>query len=82
MYSTCSLLRAENEDVANSLGLDAKPWPYPPLLDQESSHVQHLFPHIHGTDGYFMARWRKPSLSSDSAGASPAKSVPSTGSGF
>ncbi len=72
VYATCSILKQENQDVADSFFnlqkcniqnktlLQWKPWP---LLPNESNatnpHYRTLLPHIHDTDGFFIARWKK-----------------------
>jgi len=48
VYATCSVLLAENDDVA-----DAAPAP----LESESRRL--LLPHRDGGDGFFIARWRR-----------------------
>ena len=78
VYATCSVLRAENEDVAAWFG-DAhdatfEPMPFPtgwPGFSTENdssfadapsetpTHVVGLTPDRHGTDGFFVARWRR-----------------------
>jgi 16S rRNA (cytosine967-C5)-methyltransferase len=78
VYATCSVLRAENEDVAAWFG-DAfaatfEPSPFPtgwPGFSTENdssfadapsetpTHVVGLTPDRHGTDGFFVARWRR-----------------------
>lgn len=64
VYATCSLLREENEGVAEAFSaaqagferLDAAE-----LLDPALCHEGYLrlWPHRHGTDGFFAAAWRK-----------------------
>lgn len=49
VYAVCSVLREEAEDVTSELGS---------FLEPTSS--QRLLPYIHGTDGYFVATFRKP----------------------
>jgi 16S rRNA (cytosine967-C5)-methyltransferase len=68
VYATCTVLRAENEDVAAALG--GAGWePVRPaeiwggeraraLVDASGFHLK-LLPHRHGTDGFFAAVWRK-----------------------
>ena len=72
MYATCSLLRAENEDVAAAFGA-AHARDFEPLsaLDAlQQAHVERadelvqdgclrLWPHRHGTDGFFAAAWER-----------------------
>lgn len=66
IYSTCTINRQENEKMADylekKLGLIPEdlaryfPVDFPGI---EVNRVQ-LFPDVHGTDGFFMARFRKP----------------------
>jgi 16S rRNA (cytosine967-C5)-methyltransferase len=48
VYATCSVLRAENDDVADTA---------PDVLESESRRL--LLPHRDGGDGFFIARWRR-----------------------
>jgi len=65
LYSTCTISSAENEDNADwieqTLGL--QPEGLGPFLPADIPGIQgnrlQLLPHIHGTDGFFMARFRK-----------------------
>ena len=72
VYATCSLLRAENEDVASSFTQsqirEFDVLPVAPLL--EAAHVEQaaglmvgdhlrLWPHQHHTDGFFAAVWQR-----------------------
>ena len=73
VYATCSLLRQENDDVAAwftaAYAADFEPWPF--ADDAPSGHFsgsdsaaalahqRTLLPHVHGTDGFFVARWRR-----------------------
>lgn len=68
LYSTCTIDRAENEEMAawiqKSLGLRPDSLiPYLPEdipgISGEDHHMLQLLPHIHGTDGFFMARFKK-----------------------
>jgi len=72
VYATCSLLDAENEVVARAFteahARDFKPLDAATLLEQ--AHVNaaaglvrdgflRLWPHLHGTDGFFAAAWQR-----------------------
>jgi 16S rRNA (cytosine967-C5)-methyltransferase len=72
VYATCSLLRAENEDVADAFEqqhADAfTALPVHELLaqahvagaaDLDSQGRLRLWPHRHGTDGFFAAAWQR-----------------------
>ncbi len=62
-YSTCTLRPEENEEVAAAFlaahpGFSPRPLPLEPCFAQAGQPVSHqitLFPHIHGTDGFFIA---------------------------
>ena len=65
IYSTCTINRAENEDnaawIEEKLGLEPENLAgYVPddLPGIEKNRVQ-LLPHVHGTDGFFISRFRK-----------------------
>ena len=71
VYATCSLLREENEDVAEAFGAaqrEFEPLDVALLLDRarvagaaglgSSGHLR-LWPHRHGTDGFFAAAWQR-----------------------
>jgi 16S rRNA (cytosine967-C5)-methyltransferase len=69
VYATCALGRAENADVAahveRTLGL--VPAPLAATLGEDRArtlgadgHTLQLYPHRHGTDGFFMAAFRRP----------------------
>ncbi len=69
VYATCSLLVEENEHVAESFsrsaaGAQFEPWPFhaafdagPPL--SPGAHEVTLLPHVHDTDGFYIARWTR-----------------------
>ncbi len=68
LYSTCTIDRAENEEMAvwiqEHLGLcpDSLISYLPeniPGISGENHHMLQLLPHIHGTDGFFLARFVK-----------------------
>ncbi|MEZ5081790.1 MAG: 16S rRNA (cytosine(967)-C(5))-methyltransferase RsmB [Thermoleophilia bacterium] len=59
VYSTCTLLRAENEDVVSATGaaLDATLADvHPDLAHPDLPGALRVLPHRHGTDGFFVAR--------------------------
>ncbi len=69
VYATCSIGRTENDDVADfaarELGL--RPAALAPLLGEERAralgageHRLELYPHRHGTDGFFVAAFERP----------------------
>ena len=68
VYATCAISRVENEEVAAhaAAALPLEPVPLAPLLGAEraaalgaAGHALQLLPHRHGTDGFFMAAFRK-----------------------
>ncbi len=73
VYATCSLLRAENEDIAQAFSAahaDLRPLPLADLLEQAKvaqgarlctpdGQYLRLWPHLHHTDGFFAAAWEK-----------------------
>jgi 16S rRNA (cytosine967-C5)-methyltransferase len=74
VYATCSLLPQENEAVAEAFGAehrDFEPVPVEQLLAEahvadssalcrgEGGRFLRLWPHRHGTDGFFAAAWQK-----------------------
>ena len=68
VYSTCSILPEENEDVAAGFRRDHpefSPVDAKEILGSQRAHeigdghVLRLLPHRHGTDGFFAAVWRR-----------------------
>ncbi len=71
VYATCSVLEEENEDVAQAFTQthrDFVPVPVGELLDRAgiqpheslvSNHFLRLWPHLHGSDGFFAAVWQR-----------------------
>lgn len=71
VYATCSLLRAENEDVAEAFGAahpDFEPQPAAELLSRaqvaqaetlDQGGYLRLWPQVHATDGFFAAAWQR-----------------------
>jgi 16S rRNA (cytosine967-C5)-methyltransferase len=65
VFSTCTLNPKENEENVARLLKDypqLEPYPVLPQLKRvcgEESHYINLFPHIHGTDGFFISAFRK-----------------------
>lgn len=64
LYATCTLLKRENEDVVEAF-LNAHPeyslsaFSLPDPVGTAESGMMTLWPHTHGTDGFFMARLRR-----------------------
>jgi 16S rRNA (cytosine967-C5)-methyltransferase len=62
LYAVCSVLRAECEDVVDQViaadpSLTLSAWPVPPAPGvAPGACTARLLPHVHGTDGYFVAR--------------------------
>ncbi len=63
LYATCTLLKAENEDVAEGFLAENRAFrPEPFDLPGPIGHTEGmitLWPHIHGTDGFFFAKLRR-----------------------
>ena len=63
LYATCTLLERENEGVVEAFLADHPgfvPEPFPlPLAGLGEGGMATLWPHLHGTDGFFMAKLRK-----------------------
>lgn len=62
LYSTCTLLRRENEDVVDGFltehpGFEPAPFVLPQLGEQPGRFT--FWPHLHGTDGFFVAKLRR-----------------------
>ena len=63
VYSTCTVLQRENEDVvraflAGNPGFEPVPWEHPVCGAREDGMVT-LLPPIHDTDGFFIAKMRR-----------------------
>jgi 16S rRNA (cytosine967-C5)-methyltransferase len=64
LYATCTVLRRENQDVVEDF-LRRHPeyrlegFPLPGPVGQVEEGMLTLWPHIHGTDGFFFAKLRK-----------------------
>jgi len=64
MYSTCTLLKRENEWVAQEFlarnpAFKAESFELPAPIGSVSSGMITLWPHLHGTDGFFICKMRK-----------------------
>ena len=64
LYSTCTLLQRENEDVVDMLlsehpEFDLEPFALPGPVGRAEAGRTTLWPHLHGTDGFFICRLRK-----------------------
>ena len=62
MYATCTLLRRENEDIVLDFLLrhpEYEPVPLGLPLQGGNQSMLTFWPHIHGTDGFFVAKLRK-----------------------
>jgi 16S rRNA (cytosine967-C5)-methyltransferase len=65
LYAVCSVLREEAEDVVDAVlqsapGLEWAPFDSPVALARGAAQPSlRLLPHLHGTDGYFLASLRK-----------------------
>ena len=62
VYSTCTLISAENEDVVASVGapLEDLSERFPGYAHPRVPGALLTLPHRHGTDGFFIARLRRP----------------------
>ena len=64
LYSTCTILHRENEAVAEAFLADhpefsPEPFPLPEALGGEHRAMAALYPHRHGTDGFFICKLRR-----------------------
>ena len=64
MYSTCTVLRSENEDVCSRFlseyrSFTAEPFSLPDPIGRAESGMLTLWPHINETDGFFLCKMRK-----------------------
>lgn len=64
LYSTCTLLERENEDVVRSFAASRPDFALEPMeLPGPAGRAQEgyvtLWPHVHGTDGFFIAKLRR-----------------------
>lgn len=64
LYSTCTLLERENEDIVREFTLKHKDFTLekfelPGAVGQVDEGYVTLWPHIHGTDGFFIAKLRR-----------------------
>ena len=64
LYSTCTVLQRENEDVISAFlnknqNFHTDPFSLPGPIGDIHSGILTLWPHKHGTDGFFMCRLRK-----------------------
>lgn len=62
LYSTCTVLKRENEEVCASFlkthpGFSAEPLPLPEMFGERTSLT--LLPYEYGTDGFFIAKFRR-----------------------
>ena len=64
LYSTCTLLRRENEEVVedflyNNTDFTLEPLPLPPVFPRNTTGMLTLVPGEYDTDGFFIARLRR-----------------------
>jgi 16S rRNA C967 or C1407 C5-methylase (RsmB/RsmF family) len=65
VYATCSLSRHENEGVVEAFesctDFDSKweHWIFDGKDQSDNGHCFHILPNLNGTDGFFIARWKR-----------------------
>ena len=64
LYSTCTVLKRENEDVANAFltrhpEFHLEAFTVPDGLDGQNGGMLTLYPHVHEADGFFICKLRK-----------------------
>lgn len=64
LYSTCTVLKRENEDVifdflSEHNEFSAESFTLPEPIGEAESGMLTLYPHIHGTDGFFICKLRR-----------------------
>ena len=64
LYSTCTVLRRENEDVANAFlarhpAFHLEAFTVPDGLGGQNGGMLTLYPHVHEADGFFICKLRK-----------------------
>lgn len=62
IYSTCTIRREENDDIVNRFLSDhpcfqAEDFILPGNISSQNGHLQ-MWPHLHGTDGFYFAKMR------------------------
>ena len=64
VYTTCSLFREENQDIAEWFINSEHGVDFEPEIFDAKGHMRLLAPHIHGStmDGTFICRWRRKQL--------------------
>ena len=64
VYSTCTVLERENQDVVRGFlakhpEFTLEPFTLPDAIGTVEEGMLTLWPHIHGTDGFFLSKMRK-----------------------
>jgi 16S rRNA (cytosine967-C5)-methyltransferase len=64
LYSTCTIMRRENEDVVTAFlekhpEFSAEAFSLPEPIGEAGDGMKTLYPHIHNTDGFFICKLRK-----------------------